>query len=46
MQFSLFLDDMAEEIENRIIQFADDTKLWKRIASERDRDSLQKDLDT
>jgi ribonuclease P/MRP protein subunit RPP40 len=45
MQFSLFLDDMADEIVNRIIQFADDTKLWRRMRNELDRESLQKDLE-
>ena len=29
MQFSLFLNDIAEEIVNRIIQFADDTAVEK-----------------
>ena len=36
---------MIEEIENKIIQFADDTKMWKIILTEADGESLQKDLD-
>ena len=36
---------MADEIVNRIIQVADDTKLWSRIGSMQDRDSLQRDLE-
>ena len=37
---------MSENIRSKIIQFADDTKMWRIIANEEDRDALQMDLDT
>jgi transcription termination factor NusB len=43
-QFCLFIDDMSEGITSRIIQFADDTKLWRVIRSPEDRDALQGDI--
>ena len=37
---------MPNEVNNRLIQFADDTKIWKIIRSINDRDSLQNDLNS
>ena len=45
-QFCIYINDMSENIKNKIIQFADDTKMWRIIANEEDRDALQMDLDT
>ena len=42
---SVFIDDMADDISSRTIQFADDTKLWKIINNEEDKNELQKDLE-
>ena len=36
---------MADGVNSSMIQFADDTKLWKVIRNEEDRKELQKDLD-
>ena len=44
-QFSLYIDDTADNIVSEIIQFADDTKVWRIIRNVEDRDSLQADLD-
>jgi hypothetical protein len=44
--FSVFIDDMANDISSRMIQFADDTKLWKIINNEEDRNELQRDLES
>ena len=46
MQFGLYVHDMPEFVVNRIIQFADDTKLWRIIQEETDKLALQADLDS
>ena len=43
--FSVFIDDMADDISSRMIQFADDTKLWKIINNEEDKNEMQKNLE-
>ena len=43
-QFSIFIDDMADYVNNKMIQFADDTKLWNKIDTEEERESIQSDL--
>ena len=45
-QFCIYINDMSENIKSKITQFADDTKMWRIIANEEDRDALQMDLDT
>ena len=45
-QFGLYVHDMPEFVVNRIIQFADDTKLWRIIQGETDKLALQADLDS
>ena len=44
-QFSLYIDDMVDGIDSRMIQFADDTKMWRRIHDRGDNLKLQEDLD-
>jgi len=44
-QFSIYINDMVDEVGSDLIQFADDTKLWRIIRTQEDRDVLQKDLD-
>ena len=44
-QFSLYIDDMVDGIDSRMIQFADDTKMWRRIHDRSDNLKLQEDLD-
>jgi len=36
---------MVDEVGSNLIHFADDTKLWRIIRNQEDRDVLQKDLD-
>ena len=45
--FILFIDDIYEQLdpETRISLYADDTKIWKPIISERDCEKLQLDID-
>ena len=44
-QFSIYIDDMTDGIDSRMIQFADDTKMWRRIHDRSDNLKLQDDLD-
>jgi len=44
--FLLFVNDLPRWIVNSMKMFADDTKLWCRIETESDSESLQKDLDS
>ena len=43
--FNIFIDDIDNAIESLLKKFADDTKAAKAIKDERDRDSLQRDID-
>ena len=45
--FILFIEDIYEQLdpETRISLYADDTKIWKPITSERDCEKLQLDID-
>jgi tetrahydromethanopterin S-methyltransferase subunit G len=45
--FNVFIDDVDESTtpETLLIKFADDTKVWRVIASEKDRQELQETLD-
>jgi len=36
---------MVNEVGSNLIKFADDTKLWRIIINQEDRDVLQKDMD-
>ena len=42
--FHLFVNDLPRWIVNSMKMFADDTKLWCRIETASDSESLQKDL--
>ena len=44
--FSIFINDLDEGLLNKIIKFADDTKIWGRVDSLEEADSMQKDLET
>ena len=43
--FLIFVQDLPNWVKNSIKMFADDTKIWTKIASLEDADSLQQDLD-
>ena len=45
-QFSIYIDDLPEYVRNKLIQFADDMKLWRTVQSVEDQQSLQADLDS
>ena len=43
--FSLFINDLPSEIDSGCLLYADDVKLFKKIASQTDSAALQRDLD-
>jgi Reverse transcriptase (RNA-dependent DNA polymerase)/Endonuclease-reverse transcriptase len=43
--FLLYVNELPNWIKNNIRMFADDTKIWRKIRSEEDSESLQNDLD-
>ena len=43
--FLVFIDDLEEGLLSEVLKFADDTKIFRRVDSERDREVLQRDLD-
>ena len=43
--FLLFIDDLEEGLMSGVLKFADDTKIFRRVDSEEDRELLQRDLD-
>lgn len=43
--FNVFINDLDEGIEGKLIKFADDTKLGDVANTKQDRDRIQKDLD-
>jgi ribonuclease P/MRP protein subunit RPP40 len=43
--FTIFTNDPETNITNRLLKFADDSKLWSKVDTIQDRITLQKDLD-
>ena len=43
--FLVFIDDLEEGLMSEVLKFADDTKIFRRVDSEEDREMLQRDLD-
>ena len=43
--FLVFIDDLEEGLRSEVLKFADDTKIFREVVSEVDRDVLQRDLD-
>jgi len=42
--FLIYINDLEEGIENWILKFADDTKIFSKIHNTEDRERLRKDL--
>jgi len=44
--FTIFINDFEDNVTNKILKFADDSKLWGVVETVQDRIGIQKDLDT
>jgi len=44
--FTIFINDFEDNVTNKILKFADDSKLWGAVETVQDRTGIQKDLDT
>lgn len=44
VRFHTFINDLAEELSNKVINFAGDTKLFRAVRKRTDCKELQKDL--
>ena len=44
--FVIYINDLPDLLKSTVYLFADDTKIFKIIKEEKDRDTLQKDLDS
>jgi len=43
--FTIFINDLDTNIINRMLKFADDTKIWGTVDSKIERENMQKDMD-
>ena len=43
--FVLLINDLPQVVESRVALFADDTKVFREIQSDEDREKLQQDID-
>ena len=43
--FITFVNDLPDQVSSMVYMFADDTKLYKRISKNADRQQLQSDID-
>ena len=43
--FIIYINNLPEAVESMVHTFADDTKIYRQIATKNDCDELQKDLD-
>ena len=43
--FLIYINDLEEDISNKILKFADDTKVFRKVTNDTDKQRLQDDLD-
>ena len=44
--FLIYIQDFEDDISSKVLKFADDTKLFRKVTNYTDKQSLQDDLDT
>ena len=43
--FLIYINDLEDDISRKVVQFADDTKLFRKVTNDTDKQSLQDDLE-
>ena len=43
--FLIYINDLEDDICSKVLQFADDSKLFRKVTNDTDKQSLQDDLD-
>ena len=43
--FLIYINDMVDDISSKVLKFADDTKVFRKVTNDTDKQSLQDDLD-
>ena len=43
--FSIYINDLEEDISSKVLKFAEDTTVFRKVTNDTDKQSLQDDLD-
>ena len=43
--FLIYINDLEDDISSKVLTFADDTKVFRNVTNDTDKQSLQDDLD-
>ena len=43
--FLIYINDLEDDISSKVLKFADDTKVFRKVTNDTDKQSLQNDLD-
>ena len=43
--FLIYINDLEDDISNKVLKFADDTNVFRKVTNDTDKQSLQDDLD-
>ena len=43
--FLIYINDLEDDISSKVLKFSDDTKIFRKITNDTDKQSLQDDLD-
>ena len=44
-EFLIYINDLEDDISSKVLKFADDTKVFRKVTNVTDKQSLQDDLD-
>ena len=44
-QYLIYINDLEDDISSKVLKFADDTKVFRKVTNVTDKQSLQDDLD-
>ena len=45
MVFLIYINDLEDDISSKVLKFPDDTKVFRKVTNDTDKQSLQDDLD-